>query len=201
MAHASVTLGGSNPRSNKSNPPAVSRRRGPRRTCAPGFLYGAPNGARLGALESQLDGASGGGRGWAWGGRSRRRRARLRLPEFGQVRAGAARHGGNERRGSTASWRHQEHGDALGCKLRWPGRRRRHERRRESFGRGGERSYGAGTRGRREGNGGGAHRGPPELLVVAGDALETANRSRRSARPRRKTMVTAAPQGVRRLVA
>ena len=33
----------------------------------------------------------------------------------------------------------------------------------------------------REGNGGGAHRGPPGLLVVAGDALETANRSRRSA--------------------
>ena len=49
------------------------------------------------------------------------------------------------------------------------------------FGRGGERRYGAETRGRREGNGGGAHRGPPGLLVVAGDAFETANRSRRPA--------------------
>ena len=43
MAHAPVTLGGSNPRSNKSNPPAVSRRRGLNATEGCGIVAPATN--------------------------------------------------------------------------------------------------------------------------------------------------------------
>ena len=46
------------------------------------------------------------------------------------------------------------------------------------FGRGGERRYGTGTGGRREGNGGGAHRGSSEREDEVGDARKLPNRRR-----------------------
>ena len=51
------------------------------------------------------------------------------------------------------------------------------------FGRGGERRYGTGTEGRREGNGGGAHRDHAEQHSGVGEDLVTANRRRRTAEP------------------
>ena len=51
------------------------------------------------------------------------------------------------------------------------------------FGRGGERRYGTGTGGRREGNGGGAHRDHAEQHSGVGEGLVTANRRRRTAEP------------------
>ena len=51
------------------------------------------------------------------------------------------------------------------------------------FGRGGERHYGAETKGRREGNGGGAHRGSNGIVGELGEGLGQPERRRRSRRP------------------
>ena len=137
-AHASVTLGGSNLRSDRSTPPATRRRRGPRRRRVAGSRYRARARPCLGSLESPCSRASNGGGGRAGGGRNRRRRARLRPPGFGRARERCCCSQARELRrwrGATGPYGLV----GLAGVTKWsPELHRRRARRRRRFGHGGE---------------------------------------------------------------
>ena len=76
------------------------------------------------------------------------------------------------------SWEAAERGGRYKRGLRWPGRRRRHGRRREATAMVGEGGYGARTEEWGEGDGPGAHSGLGGLVGELVDALKTAGRRR-----------------------
>ena len=142
--------------------------------------------------------ASGGTGGRSGEGRSSPEQGSWRRPELGNLRPRRCGARQWKRRAPTASWRHQEHGDArgsdrLGLVPPW-----RHGRRRGAYGRGGELA----RRGNRTRGGGDSVRGLTAELASARARSGMSGSSRIAGegprRPESNSATATAPRGIRR---